>query len=171
MPRRFSGDPGRIRQILLHLEIPLAHAAEPQIAARDPDALRGLRVLVVDDHEVNRAVLLEQLESWGVRADAVEGGEQGLVALRSAAAAEEAFDLCILDYNMPGMDGESLAKSILADPSIHWSSRPHRTYTRSSRRGHGPHGRAGAGRVADATRPRDQALLGRSGPSGPGSGK
>lgn len=128
MPRRFSGDPGRVRQILLHLEIPLAHAAEPQIAARDPDALRGLRVLVVDDHEVNRAVLLEQLESWSVHADAVEGGEQGLVALRSAAAAEEAFDLCILDYNMPGMDGESLAKSILADPSIHWSSRLHRTY-------------------------------------------
>ncbi|MEM8770260.1 MAG: response regulator [Pseudomonadota bacterium] len=78
----------------------------------------GQRVLIVDDIDINRQILIEQLQSWGFVAKAVEGGEQAILALRKATTKGEPFDLAILDYCMPEMDGEELAKRIVADPQV-----------------------------------------------------
>jgi signal transduction histidine kinase/DNA-binding response OmpR family regulator len=80
--------------------------------------LRGLRVLIVDDHETNRLILQKQISSWGMEDSMAEDGEEALALLRAASGSGEAHDLAILDMQMPGMDGIQLARAISGDPAI-----------------------------------------------------
>jgi len=72
-------------------------------------ALKGKRILVVDDNATNRRILALQTAKWGMAALACEDGTQALARLQA-----EAFDLAILDMHMPGMDGAELAQRIRA---------------------------------------------------------
>jgi CheY-like chemotaxis protein len=72
----------------------------------------------VDDKEINRRILREQLAAWGIKATSAENGPAALEVLRSAAKAGEPYDLAILDMMMPEMDGLELAQRVGADPSI-----------------------------------------------------
>jgi PAS domain S-box-containing protein len=98
------------------LRLPLQSDA-PTISLPDAD-LSGVRILIVDDNEVNRRVLHEQLDNWRLRNHSCESGEEALQVLRAAQAAGDPFQLAILDHQMPGMDGESLGKTIKADPLL-----------------------------------------------------
>ncbi len=80
--------------------------------------LPGLRVLLVDDFETILMALSALLEAWGIDVKTATSGEEGLQALRDAASAQTPFDLVILDYQMPGMDGLETARRISEDPSI-----------------------------------------------------
>ena len=80
--------------------------------------LEGVRVLIVDDHEINRRVLQEQLESWNLRHQGVASGEEALAALRQAHRAGAPYHIALLDHRMPGMDGETLGRVIKADPEL-----------------------------------------------------
>ena len=80
--------------------------------------LKGVRVLIVDDHEVNRRVLQEQLESWNLRNQGFASGQEALTAMRQEHGAGEPYHIVLLDYQMPGMDGETLARVIKADPVL-----------------------------------------------------
>ena len=80
--------------------------------------LEGTRVLIVDDHEVNRAVLHNQITSWGMRSGAYASGPAALEAMREAARAGDPFQIAIIDYTMPGMDGPTLGRAIKADPEL-----------------------------------------------------
>jgi two-component system, sensor histidine kinase and response regulator len=77
-----------------------------------------LKVLVVDDNAMNREILEKQLYAWGVQCRGAGGGEEGLRALRESAIEGALFALAILDYNMPGIDGLSLAGMIKSDPFL-----------------------------------------------------
>ncbi len=72
---------------------------------------QGLRVLVVDDNEVNRMVLGRALQVGGVH---VQLAQSGQVALDMLSGSKEvaAFDLVVLDAQMPVMDGFVLAEKI-----------------------------------------------------------
>jgi signal transduction histidine kinase/DNA-binding response OmpR family regulator len=72
----------------------------------------GLRVLIVDDNEVNRRILLKQLASWEILCSAVSGGVEALTALDAATHDGHRFDLILLDAVMPNMDGFDLARRI-----------------------------------------------------------
>jgi signal transduction histidine kinase/DNA-binding response OmpR family regulator len=80
--------------------------------------LRDLRVLIVDDHETNRRILHKQISSWGMKDGMAENGPEALDLLRAAAESGEAYDLAVLDMQMPGMDGIQLARAISAEPAI-----------------------------------------------------
>jgi PAS domain S-box-containing protein len=80
--------------------------------------LEALRALIVDDNATNRLILREQLSSWGMHPDEANGGREALDVMRKAAARGEAYDLAILDLNMPDMDGLELARTIGADRII-----------------------------------------------------
>jgi signal transduction histidine kinase/CheY-like chemotaxis protein len=89
----------------------IASAAEsvcPRHLKSDQPSLAGKRLLIVDDNATNRRILTLQAKSWGMTAEAVDGGAQALSRLRHG----EAFDLAVLDMQMPGMDGVTLARSI-----------------------------------------------------------
>lgn len=81
--------------------------------------LSGLRVLIVDDNEVNRRVLHEQISSWGMRNGGFASGKEALTALTDArTSGGDPYHIAIIDYMMPGMDGEMLARAIKADPFL-----------------------------------------------------
>src|ERR1022692_1481328 len=98
--------------------LPLKLDSQPHAQPVPVGDLRGLRVLVVDDTEVNRRVLHEQLSSWEMPNGSEAGGEAALQALQAASRAGDPYRFVLLDYQMPGMDGAKLAAAIRTDPSI-----------------------------------------------------
>ncbi len=57
----------------------------PQTAeSADPDLIRNLPVLVVDDNETNRRILVEMLSTWGMEPESVDSGAAALAALKRA---------------------------------------------------------------------------------------
>jgi signal transduction histidine kinase/DNA-binding response OmpR family regulator len=94
---------------------PQARAEQP---VADITALRGLSVLVVDDNEVNRKILIRLLDRWQMRAVVVDGGRAALAAVERAEAAGAPFQLILLDAHMPEMDGFELARRIHGTPSL-----------------------------------------------------
>jgi CheY-like chemotaxis protein len=65
-------------------------------------------VLVVDDNPTNRRIFRLQLERWGLMVEEAASAAEALALLDRG----EAFDLAILDHQMPGMDGAQLAREI-----------------------------------------------------------
>lgn len=78
-------------------------------------AIDDIRVLVIDDNDVNRRILTEQLRTWGIDGHAVEDGPSGVAVLEEAASLGFAIDAIILDYHMPVMNGLDVVERIRAD--------------------------------------------------------
>jgi PAS domain S-box-containing protein len=92
---------------------------ERQADARPHAELARVRVLIVDDNSANRLVLQEQLRVWKMRIGSCVSGMEALRALREAHVAGDPYQIAILDYQMPEMDGEMLGQAIKADPALH----------------------------------------------------
>jgi PAS domain S-box-containing protein len=80
--------------------------------------LHNLRVLIVDDNATNRKILSHQLSSRGMIYEEADGGMSALEMLRKAAQQGTPYDLAVLDFMMPGMDGFELARTIKSEPEI-----------------------------------------------------
>jgi len=93
----------------------LVAEAENGAAQQDLRALGGRRVLVVDDQPTARAILLQLISAWDMRATAVEDGPAALAALEAARVAGEPYDVLLLDWRMPGMSGLDVARQLQAD--------------------------------------------------------
>jgi signal transduction histidine kinase/DNA-binding response OmpR family regulator len=87
-------------------------------APLQPEQLRDLHVLIVDDNLTNRRVLLGLLIRWGMRPIAVEGGRAALQALEIANSTGRPFPLMLVDSQMPDMDGFTLAEQINKDSGL-----------------------------------------------------
>jgi Amt family ammonium transporter len=99
--------------------VPLAKAATPEGGRHlSPEELRRLRVLVVDDNATNREILFRQLSAWQMRVQTASDGPTALGIMQRAASQGEAFDLGIIDYHMPGMDGCELAERIACEEAL-----------------------------------------------------
>jgi signal transduction histidine kinase/CheY-like chemotaxis protein len=81
-------------------------------------ALKGRKLLIVDDSPDFTHVIREQAESWGMRAQVAYFGNQALELLEQAARAGDPFELVTLDMNMPGMNGLECAQRIHASPLL-----------------------------------------------------
>jgi len=80
--------------------------------------IEGLRLLVVDDNATNRRILRTYLAAWGCRAAEATCADEAIAALRTAADEGDPFRIALLDYLMPGMDGETLGRQIKDDPEL-----------------------------------------------------
>src|SRR5262249_776748 len=80
---------------VLRFTVRLANGEETRPAPRPSEALRGLRVLVVDDNATIRTVLSRNLAGWGLDVAEAAGGAEALRALRSA---EKPFDIALIDF-------------------------------------------------------------------------
>lgn len=79
----------------------------PSPAAQSEDSLEGLRVLVAEDNPVNQRVALKMLSKLGCEGVVVENGAMALDAAQSGA-----FDLVLMDCQMPEMDGFEATRKI-----------------------------------------------------------
>lgn len=80
--------------------------------------LSGKRVLVVDDLPANRMILKEQVNSWRMEVVSAKSGAEALRILQENQQQNQSFDLAILDFQMPGMDGRELATEIRKYPKL-----------------------------------------------------
>jgi CheY-like chemotaxis protein len=80
--------------------------------------LAGLRVLVVDDNRTNRLVVGEMLRGWQSHPEEAGDGWEALEMLRAAAGTPREFQLALVDFQMPEMDGAALAREIKADARL-----------------------------------------------------
>jgi two-component system, sensor histidine kinase and response regulator len=89
--------------------------APEQRELRSDLSLQGKRVLIVDDNETNRRLLRHLTSGWGMTS--IEA-ENGFGALELLSAAHVPFDVAIIDYQMPGIDGLQLARTLRSQPSL-----------------------------------------------------
>ena len=111
-----ESEPGRGSSFHFTAGFDITELAAPR-PAPEP-MLAQLPVLVVDDNPVNRRILHAQLTRWQTRPTCVTGGEQALQALRVATERGTPFNLVLLDANMPGMDGFTVAEHIVSNPAF-----------------------------------------------------
>jgi len=89
-----------------------ALAAEP-VPARDaelPGDIAGRRVLIVDDNATNRRILEDTLRGWDMAPTAAASGPEALDLAGRAAAGGAPFEMVLLDFQMPDMDGLEVAR-------------------------------------------------------------
>ena len=92
-------------------EVPLEVGESPAQAQQADTGLDcpSLRVLVVDDTDVNRELVKLMLQPFGCEIDEASGGADGVKA-----AVSQAYDLILMDVRMPGVDGLEATRVIRA---------------------------------------------------------
>ena len=86
----------------------VATAEQALVDDRAQPHLAGKRLLIVDNNATNRANLIQQVQSWGMLTRAVISGAEALDLIRRG----ETFDIVVIDWQLPDMDGISLAAEI-----------------------------------------------------------
>ncbi len=83
-----------------------------------PPELKGLNVLAVDDNPVARKILNRILTWMGINSTVVDSGAKAIQVLKSQSLTEQPFDLVLLDWQMPQMDGLQVARQLKAIPEL-----------------------------------------------------
>jgi PAS domain S-box-containing protein len=83
-----------------------------------PADLRSVRALIVDDNGTSREILTTRLASWGMRPSDAQAGSEALQALYRGLDENDPFRIAVIDMQMPGMDGETLGRTIKADARL-----------------------------------------------------
>lgn len=99
-------------------EVPLKRNMDKPLLSNKSSILQDIRVLIVDDFPVIREILTEQLGEAGMMPSSAESGAEALRMMRMAASHNEPFDLVIIDYLMPGMNGIELAGIIQSEDAL-----------------------------------------------------
>jgi signal transduction histidine kinase/DNA-binding response OmpR family regulator len=94
---------------------PAGNAPRPPAPMPADGSLHGRRVLIVDDNETNRRILMLQTARWDMHPHAVPSGREAL----ATRARGERFDVGLLDMDMPDMDGLELAERIRGVDGAH----------------------------------------------------
>lgn len=100
------------------LQDAVEHDEEPANKSDMTAALRGLRVLVVDDQPAYLEVIREQLAVWNVEADTCQSTDVAMQKLLAAARDGNPYRLALIDLVMPGGDSPALLKAAKANPAL-----------------------------------------------------
>jgi len=70
------------------------------------------KLLIVDDQEISRIILREMAEGFGCKTDEASSGDDALEMILKADADERGYDVVIMDWYMPGMDGKETIRQL-----------------------------------------------------------
>jgi PAS domain S-box-containing protein len=112
-----ESEPGRGTTFWFTVELETQPHPEP-VRPGSAESLADLKVLIVDDNESNRQILDQQIRSWRMRGECAASGSEALELLSERARQGQGFDLALLDMQMPGLDGLSLAQFIKGDREL-----------------------------------------------------
>ncbi len=98
----------------------VSFSAVDAAAAADyaPDFLRGVRILVADDNATNRWIAERTLAGYGASISSVPDGIEAFELLLAALIEGRPFDMALIDFQMPRMDGIMLIRAIRANPGL-----------------------------------------------------
>ncbi|WP_250656077.1 response regulator [Alkalimarinus coralli] len=98
-----------------HFEFTLTfETSEHSVVVKPPTDITNLNILVVDDNNSNRNVLVEQLKHWGANVVSAESGKAALDYLNKQyqQPGQHKIDIALIDMQMPEMSGKALGKAI-----------------------------------------------------------
>lgn len=104
--------------------LPMMRAEEAPADVQVPDWMRSLRVLAADDNSASRQIMQDIFAGWGMALDLVASGSEALSAMRVGDEIGKPYDLVLLDWKMPGLDGIETARAM---PAVLRKSPPPRT--------------------------------------------
>ena len=99
-------------------ELHLPWSPPPTAESESIFSLQGYRALIVDDMAINRRILSEYLNAWGVQHDTANSALGALRLLNHAADDVQSYDFMLLDHAMPGVDGLEMAKILHANKRL-----------------------------------------------------
>ena len=103
---------GRGSRFFFELAFGLQSGATTLPSGPTDEALRGMRTLVVDDNATARELLAAMSEALGLQVDTAAGGEAALARVGQADADDAPYQLLLLDWKMPGMDGVACVQAL-----------------------------------------------------------
>jgi len=103
---------GRGSRFFFELAFGLQSGAAAAPSGPTDEALRGMRTLVVDDNATARELLAAMSEALGLQVDTAAGGEAALARVGQADADDAPYQLLLLDWKMPGMDGVACVQAL-----------------------------------------------------------
>jgi len=110
--------PGQGSKFWFTVQLQTARVLKPAAPSQQHHDIRDLRVLAVDDNAVNREILQRQLTAWDIAVETAPDGPTALGLLTEAQRRGQPYDLAILDWHMPAMDGLQLAQAIRGTPGL-----------------------------------------------------
>ncbi len=109
-----TSEPGRGSTFVVTLPMEIGPST---IVVRRAD-LGAFKLLIIDDNATNRRVLGHYLQALRIRHERASSGSEGLALAQKADADGEPFDVVVLDYQMPGMDGLAFMRALRSDPEL-----------------------------------------------------
>jgi two-component system sensor histidine kinase/response regulator len=97
---------------LLPLKTPSEALITNRLSAPRMLRVKGRRALIVDDNDSARQILHDMVSSFGMEAESVSSGVRAIEVLEEAALRGEPFDIVLMDWRMPTMDGLETARRI-----------------------------------------------------------
>jgi len=98
--------------------LPLAIDIEAAVEVIPEADLSGVRLLIVDDREINRRALEDQVACWGMRYSSCESNEEALAMLRKAHEEGDGFQIAVIAYHDEQSASEDLARRIKTDAEL-----------------------------------------------------
>ncbi len=82
------------------------------------EEFKGVRVLVVDEHPTSRLMVTTLLDSWGCRHEEVSDSGTALESLKEARKGGDPFQVALVDFLVPGMEGKGLGREIRREKDL-----------------------------------------------------
>jgi two-component system sensor histidine kinase/response regulator len=105
------------KSMIVDTLVTLFGEAKPEVSdsmAEEARRLRGARILLVEDNEINQQIAVELLEGVGAKVRVANNGREG-VEILSEGSGPPAFDMVLMDLQMPEMDGFQATAKARAD--------------------------------------------------------